>query len=108
MRAAILLSSALLLGAMPAWSDTCLVRPDGSGDFATIQAALDAARDGDVIELADGTFTGEGNRDVHFLGKAVTVRSQSADPTRRRPSGGEGRPWWWWKRGEDLTVNPSA
>jgi hypothetical protein len=60
---------------------TYTVRPDGSGDFPTIQAALDAVADGDVIELTDGTFTGDGNRDVDFLGKAVTVRSQGGDPS---------------------------
>jgi hypothetical protein len=30
-----------------------------------------------VIELADGTFTGEGNWEISFAGKAVTVRTQS-------------------------------
>ena len=59
---------------------TYLVRPDGSGDFITIQAAIDAAQDSDVIELSDGTFTGTGNRDIDFKGKAITVRSQSKKP----------------------------
>jgi predicted outer membrane repeat protein len=56
------------------------VAPDGTGDFPTIQAALDAAEPGDVIDLASGTFTGDGNRDLDFLGKAVTVRSAAGDP----------------------------
>ncbi len=56
------------------------VLPDGNGDFPTIQAAIDAAEEWDVIELGDGTFTGDGNRSVSFLGKAVTVRSASGDP----------------------------
>jgi hypothetical protein len=59
---------------------TYVVRPDGTGDFPTIQAAVEAASHGDVIELTHGTFTGEGNRDVDYLGKAVTVRSQDANP----------------------------
>lgn len=42
--------------------------------FATIQAAIDAAGDGDVIEVAKGTYRGPGNRDIDFRGKAVTVR----------------------------------
>lgn len=69
----------LLLGAR---SDaaTYLVRPDGTGDYPTIQAAINAASNGDVIELASGTFTGTGNRNVGFGGKAVTVRSQAGDP----------------------------
>jgi predicted outer membrane repeat protein len=60
---------------------TYIVNPDGNGDFPTIQAAIDdpGVLDGDIIELTDGTFTGEGNRDVDYRGKAVTVRSQSGD-----------------------------
>jgi len=60
---------------------THTVRPDGLGDFDTIQAAITAVSNADVIELTDGTFEGDGNRDVDFLGKAITVRSQSGDPT---------------------------
>ena len=61
---------------------TYLVRPDGTGDYPTIQAAVTAAHAGDIIELADGTFTGNGNRDVSYLGKGITIRSRSGDPTR--------------------------
>lgn len=56
-----------------------LVRPDGSGDFPTIQAAIDAALDNDHVRLADGTFTGDGNRDVSFVGKRIVVCSESGD-----------------------------
>ncbi len=73
----ILLLSWLALGSGPVGAATYVVRPDGTGDFPTIQAAIDATVDGDVIELADGTFTGDGNRDIDYLGKAITVRSQS-------------------------------
>jgi parallel beta-helix repeat protein len=45
------------------------------GDFGTIQEAIDAAADGDVIEVAPGEYTGNGNRDIEFRGKAITVRS---------------------------------
>lgn len=50
------------------------------GNLPTIQHAIDAARDGDTIELANGVFTGTGNCDVTFRGKAVIVRSRSDDP----------------------------
>jgi hypothetical protein len=79
--AAPLLVLAGLLGtASASAAETWIVRADGSGDFPTIQAAVDAAENGDVIELADGTFTGDGNRDVDFLRKALTIRSQSGEP----------------------------
>jgi M6 family metalloprotease-like protein len=48
--------------------------------YSTIQAAIDAAESGSVIELADGTYTGNGNRDLDFLGKALTLRSENRDP----------------------------
>jgi len=43
--------------------------------FDTIQEAIDAAFDGDTVIVDDGMYTGEGNRDIDFKGKAVTVRS---------------------------------
>ncbi len=46
-------------------------------EYVTIQAAIDAAGDGDVILVADGAYTGDGNRDIDFDGKKITVRSQN-------------------------------
>jgi hypothetical protein len=56
------------------------VRPDGTGDYPTIQAAIDAADSGDAIELADGEFRGEGNRDLDYDGKEIIIRSESGTP----------------------------
>jgi len=48
-----------------------------SGSYPTIQSAINAAFDFDVVLVADGIYTGPGNRDCDFLGKAITVRSAS-------------------------------
>jgi predicted outer membrane repeat protein len=60
--------------------DTYVVSPDGAGDYPTIQAAINAAADGDLILLTAGTFVGSGNRDLRYFGKAITIRSQDGDP----------------------------
>ncbi len=50
-------------------------------DYPTIQAAVDAAVDGDEVVLSPGIWTGPGNRDVDLGGKDVLVRSTDpADP----------------------------
>ena len=45
--------------------------------FDAIQEAIDAASDGDTIIVLDGTYTGSGNRNVNFNGKAVGLCSQN-------------------------------
>jgi predicted outer membrane repeat protein len=54
---------------------TIYIDANGTGDYPTIQEAINDANDGDVIILEIGTYTGTGNRDIDFLGKAITVRS---------------------------------
>ncbi|MHC4762923.1 MAG: hypothetical protein ACYS71_06070, partial [Planctomycetota bacterium] len=44
-------------------------------DYATIQAAVEAAGAGDAVIIAVGTYTGDGNRDIDPNGKAITIRS---------------------------------
>lgn len=46
-------------------------------EYQTIQAAVNAAVDGDTILMADGTYTGSGNRDVDLQAKALTVISEN-------------------------------
>ncbi len=45
--------------------------------FNTIQSAIDAAVDYDIVLVADDTYTGDGNRDLDFYGKAITVKSEN-------------------------------
>ncbi len=63
-----------------AQATTYVVKSDGKGDFPNIQAAINAAASGDTVALTDGVFTGDGNRDISFLGKAMVLRSLSGNP----------------------------
>ncbi|GAI06422.1 unnamed protein product, partial [marine sediment metagenome] len=56
---------------------TIYVDANGTGDYTTIQAAINAANDDDTVLVADGVYTGKGNRDIDFRGKAITVRSEN-------------------------------
>ena len=51
------------------------VNDDGKFDFDNIQAAVDAASDGDMIFVYPGTYTSTADEVVNMLGKAVTLRS---------------------------------
>ena len=62
-------------------ADTWTVDDDGAADFDNIQAAINAASDGDEIIVMPGTYTGTGDQVVDTLGKAITLRGQSVDLT---------------------------
>ena len=63
--AVVAISFCLIGGTVPAAADQLHV----PGDYPTIQAAIDAAVDGDVVVVAAGTY----NEAIDFLGKAITV-----------------------------------
>ncbi|MDD5454762.1 MAG: C25 family cysteine peptidase [Candidatus Ratteibacteria bacterium] len=44
-------------------------------DFATLQEAINAAENGDTIEVAEGTYKGN----INFKGKSITLTSDSAN-----------------------------
>ncbi|NIO27667.1 MAG: T9SS type A sorting domain-containing protein [Candidatus Latescibacteria bacterium] len=78
----ILIGVALMKGAAPAFARTWYIKPDGTGDAATIQAGIDSAAVADTVMAAPGTYTGLGNRDIDFNGKAIVLTSElGADVT---------------------------
>jgi len=73
-----LMTLVLVLIPSPAPADTIYVSPE---DTLTIRTAIIWSSPGDEIVLRDGVFTGPGNRDLSLMGKNITVRSESNDPT---------------------------
>jgi len=74
----VLLSFLVIAG--PVRCATYIVKPDGTGDFPELQAAVDGSSNGDEILLTDGVFQGRGFNEVYLWGKALTIRSQSGNP----------------------------
>jgi pectin methylesterase-like acyl-CoA thioesterase len=58
-----------------ALATTWTVDDDGKADFDNIQAAVDAASNGDEILVMPGTYTGSGDVVVNMFGKAVWLHS---------------------------------
>jgi parallel beta-helix repeat protein len=65
--------------AVPCAAEIIIVDQQWPYDFNNIQAAIDYAGNGDYIIVFPGTYTGYGNRNIDFLGKAITVRSLFPD-----------------------------
>ena len=73
MKGIILLNLAVLLIVAAFASATTRLVPE---QYGTIQAAIDNSDDGDTVLVAPGTYTGDGNRDIDFKGKSITVKSE--------------------------------
>jgi hypothetical protein len=80
MISAFLTAVSLLVGG-PAFSRTWHIAPGGTGDAPTIQAGIDSAAAGDTLLLADGEFSGQGNRNIDFGGKAIVLTSEPGRAT---------------------------
>jgi len=74
------LSITFFLAPVTVLGTTYIVNPAGTGDFPTIQEAINATVDGDTVLLADGTYTGVGNRGLLCPNRLITIRSQSGNP----------------------------
>ncbi|MHC4612046.1 MAG: choice-of-anchor Q domain-containing protein [Planctomycetota bacterium] len=74
-----------------AWAGTSpdCAAPDGPKRH--IQAAIDQAANGDQVVVADGVYTGAGNRDLDFDGQLITVRSANGPNACVIDCQGEGR-----------------
>ena len=69
----------LLVGPSFLLAATLEVEPGGKTGFTTIQEAVDAAVDGDIIVISPGTYAGRGNRDIDLRRKAITIRSTAPE-----------------------------
>ena len=87
-----------LLGALLAWAGPLMAVGAAHADdlfvpspeFPNIQAAVDAARDGDTVVLRTGEFRGSGNLNVQITSGRFTIRGEAPTGSVIR---GRGRPY---------------
>lgn len=64
-----------LLLTIPCSAATIVVDPNGSADYATIQAAINASWDGDTVIVRPGTYSEQ----IRFMGRRITLTSIDPD-----------------------------
>ncbi len=67
------MSFCLIAETVPAAADILQV----PGDYPTIQAAINAASNGDEVVVADAVNTSPNNKNLNFNGRLITVRSEN-------------------------------
>lgn len=74
-RAGMAILACVLLAGQAIQAKTIRVGESSHAEYRSIKSAVDAAADGDVIVVEQGTYTGDDNREIYITSKAVTVRS---------------------------------
>ena len=77
----------LTLLALPAYGAVRFVPMN----YSTIQAAINASSNGDIVVVANGTYTGSSNKNLDFNGKAIRVESSGGYLNCTINCGGSGR-----------------
>jgi len=82
----------------PGPGDPTVSDPDENGSifhpFDSIWEGIQAAQDTDVVWVADGTYTGSGNKNLPLLGKAIAIRSENGPAHCIIDCEGSGRAFW--------------
>jgi len=69
-------------------------------NYTTIQAAINAASDADIVLVADGTYAGLGNTGLRFNGKAIKVSSENGPESCIIDGGGNNLSGFYFTEGE--------
>ncbi len=57
-------------------ANTLSINAEGTGDYPTIEAAIDSAQNGHTVVVAPGLDVNFGNQDITMTNKVLTLRSQ--------------------------------